>query len=54
MRKIEPAGLKSAARTSGAIRHTTTSSADSATKIGPKPVRSATKPIADGASNMPE
>ena len=37
-----------------AIRNTTTCSADSAMKIGPKPVRSATKPIADGAINMPE
>ena len=48
------AGAKSAARASRAIRNTTTSSADSATKIGPKPVRSATKPIAEGASRMPE
>jgi hypothetical protein len=45
---------KSAVRTSGAIRQTTTSKPDSAIKTGPKPVRSAVNPIAEGASNMPE
>ena len=47
-------GAKSAAAPGPAIRNTTTCSADSAMKIGPKPVRSATKPIADGAISMPE